>query len=87
MLSEWKEYFRTTWHIPGARQTEHMAMFPEEIPKRLIKMFSFVGEMILDPFLGSGTTMKAALSLNRNCIGYEINKRFLPIINKKIDMH
>ncbi len=59
-------------------------MFPEELPKRLIKMFSFVGDTILDPFLGSGTTALAAKHLDRNSIGYEINKKFLPIIKEKI---
>ena len=59
-------------------------MFPEELPRRLIKMFSFVGETILDPFLGSGTTSKTARELKRNSIGYEINKDFLPIIEEKI---
>jgi len=59
-------------------------MFPEELPKRLIKMFSFVGDTILDPFLGSGTTTLAAKNLDRNSVGYEINKKFLPIIKEKI---
>lgn len=59
-------------------------MFPEELPKRLIKMFTFVGDTVLDPFLGSGTTIKATLNLNRNSVGYEINEKFLPIIKKKI---
>jgi 16S rRNA G966 N2-methylase RsmD len=61
-------------------------MFPEELPKRLIKMFSFVGETILDPFLGSGTTSLAAKKLNRNSIGYEINEDFLQIIKEKLDI-
>jgi len=52
-------------------------MFPEELPKRLIKMFSFAGDTILDPFLGSGTTSLAAENLERNSVGYEINKKFL----------
>ena len=60
-------------------------MFPDELPLRLIKMFSFVGEIILDPFLGSGTTSKVARRLRRNSIGYEINKSFLPIIEDKIN--
>ena len=59
-------------------------MFPSELPKRLIKMFSFVGDSILDPFLGSGTTTQAAIELKRNSIGYEINKKFLPVIKEKI---
>ena len=64
-----------------------MAMFPEELPRRLIKMFSFVSETVLDPFLGSGTTTKAAKELNRNSVGYEINKSFLPFIKKKIGIN
>ncbi len=59
-------------------------MFPEELPRRLIKMFSFVGDTVLDPFLGSGTTSLAAKNLDRNSIGYEINEDFLPIIKEKL---
>jgi site-specific DNA-methyltransferase (adenine-specific) len=59
-------------------------MFPEELPRRLIKMFSFVGDTVLDPFLGSGTACLAAKNLERNSIGYEINKEFLPIIKLKL---
>ena len=81
---EWKEYFSGHWKIPGARQREHQAMFPEEIPRRLIKMYSYVNDTILDPFLGSGTTAKVALELQRNVIGYEINSAFIPIIMNKI---
>ena len=55
------------------RVEEGIAAFPEEIPRRLIRLFSYVGETILDPFLGSGTTMKVAKELNRNCWGYEID--------------
>jgi hypothetical protein len=62
-------------------------MFPEELPRRIIKMFTFVGETVLDPFLGSGTTVKVALDLNRNAIGYEINENFLDIIKKKIGIN
>lgn len=83
---EWKEYFFGHWHFPGERQIGHEAMFPEELPKRLIKMFTFVGDIVLDPFLGSGTTVKAALNLGRNSIGYEISEEFLSVIKEKIDM-
>ncbi|MEM5882328.1 MAG: DNA methyltransferase [Candidatus Aenigmatarchaeota archaeon] len=83
---EWKEYFSGHWYFPGERQIGHEAMFPEELPKRLIKMFTFIGDIVLDPFLGSGTTIRAALNLNRNGIGYEINENFLPIIKKKIGL-
>ncbi|HHZ02915.1 MAG TPA: site-specific DNA-methyltransferase [Tissierellia bacterium] len=81
---EWKEYFSSHWYFPGTRQDGHIAMFPEELPKRLIKMFSFVGETVFDPFLGSGTTSLAAKNLGRNSIGYEINREFIPIIKEKL---
>ncbi|HOC40249.1 MAG TPA: DNA methyltransferase [Bacteroidales bacterium] len=83
---EWNQYFVGHWNFSGEKQDKHLAMFPEELPKRLIKMFSFVGETILDPFLGSGTTSLAAKKLNRNSIGYEINEDFLPIIKEKLDI-
>ncbi|UXF01896.1 DNA methylase N-4 [Fervidobacterium riparium] len=81
---EWKEYFSGHWTFGGTKQIGHEAMFPEELPRRLIKMFTFVGDTVLDPFLGSGTTAKVALELNRNVIGYEINKDFLEMIKTKI---
>ena len=81
---EWNEYFSSHWNFVGARQNGHVAMFPEELPKRLIKMFSFVGEIVFDPFLGSGTTSLAAKNLGRNSVGYEINKEFAPIIKEKM---
>ena len=83
---EWKEYFYGHWYFGGARQIEHEAMFPEELLKRLIKMYTFVGDTVLDPFLGSGTTVKAALNLNRNAIGYEINEKFLGVIKEKLGL-
>jgi len=81
---EWNQYFTGHWGFPGEKQDKHLAMFPEELPKRLIKMFSFVGDTVIDPFLGSGTTSLAAKNLNRNSIGYEINEDFLPIIKEKL---
>lgn len=83
---EWKTYFYGHWYFGGAKQIEHEAMFPEELPKRLIKMYTFVGDIVLDPFLGSGTTVKVALDLNRNAIGYEINEKFLEIIKEKLGL-
>ena len=81
---EWNTYFNGHWYFNGAKQDQHLAMFPEELPARLIKMFSFPNETILDPFMGSGTTALAARKLNRNSIGYEINPEFIPIIKEKI---
>jgi len=81
---EWNTYFNGHWYFSGAKQDKHLAMFPEELPHRLIKMFSFFGETVLDPFMGSGTTALAARHLNRNSVGYEINPAFIPIIKEKI---
>jgi site-specific DNA-methyltransferase (adenine-specific) len=81
---EWNQYFAGHWNFPGEKQDKHLAMFPEELPRRLVKMFSFVGDTVLDPFLGSGTTSLAAWDLTRNSIGYEINEDFLPIIKKRL---
>lgn len=81
---EWSQYFTGHWNFPGEKQDKHLAMFPEELPRRLIKMFSFIGDTVLDPFLGSGTTSLAAKNLDRNSIGYEINEDFLPTIKEKL---
>lgn len=84
---EWNEYFSGHWNFAGAKQDNHIAMFPEELPKRLIKMFTFVNETVLDPFLGSGTTSLAAKNLDRNSIGYEINAEFKSIIKEKLHIN
>jgi len=84
---EWNTCFNGHWYFTGTKQDKHLAMFPEELPARLIKMFSFPAETILDPFMGSGTTALAARKLNRNSVGYEINSEFIPIIQKKIGIN
>lgn len=84
---EWKTYFAGHWNFGGAKQDGHIAMFPEELPKRLIKMFSFVGDTVLDPFLGSGTTSLSAKKLNRNSVGYEMNPEFIPFIKRKLEIN
>ncbi|MBN2130437.1 MAG: thermonuclease family protein [Sedimentisphaerales bacterium] len=81
---EWNQFFTGHWNIPGERQDKHLAVFPEEIPRRLIKMFTFVGDTVLDPFLGSGTTALAARNLGRNSVGYEVNPDFVHIIREKL---
>lgn len=83
---EWNKYFSGHWNFSGERQGKHLAMFPLELPNRLIKMFSLVGDTILDPFIGSGTTSLSAINLDRNSVGYEINSDFLPIIEEKLGM-
>ena len=82
----WKEYVQRIWRIET--ETEwfqgHEAVFPVEVPKRLIRMYSFVGDTVLDPFLGSGTTILAAMQLGRNSIGYEINEELIPVIKRRL---
>jgi len=84
---EWNTFFAGHWNFAGARQNNHIAMYPEELPRRLIKMFSFVGETILDPFVGSGTTALAAKNTERNSVGFEINPAFIQIIKEKLEVH
>ena len=81
---KWNQYFSGHWNFSGEKQDKHLAMFPEELPKRLIKMFTFVGDTVLDPFLGSGTTVLAAKNLDRDSVGYEINRDFLPVIKNRV---
>lgn len=77
-------WFRGMWEIFPERQKAHVAMFPIEVPQRLIKMYSFHDETVLDPFLGSGTTVKAAHIEGRNSVGYEINREFEPLIKDRL---
>jgi len=83
-----KKWYMTLWEmtnvLPGSELEKGIAAFPEELPYRIIKLFSYAGETVLDPFLGSGTTMKVARELGRNSIGIEINKSLIPTIKKKL---
>lgn len=68
----------------SAKQTKHPAPFPEELPRRCIRLYSFLGDTVLDPFAGSGTTLRVARQLGRNSIGYEINPDYAPIIQERL---
>lgn len=83
---EWNEYFHGHWNFPGEKQNQHLAAFPEELPRRLIRMFTFIGDTVLDPFLGSGTVSLAAHHLQRHSVGYEINSDFLPVIKNNLSL-
>ncbi|MHA1378441.1 MAG: DNA-methyltransferase [Candidatus Helarchaeota archaeon] len=83
-MDEWKSWFVGHWKFPGIQQKGHLAMFPDELPYRIIRMFSHVGDIVLDPFLGSGTTIRMAEFLKRRGIGYEINPNFKNIQIEKI---
>ena len=82
------KWYMTLWEMnnvmPGSPLEKDIAAFPEELPYRAIKLFSYKEETVLDPFAGSGTTMKKARELGRNSVGFEIRKFLLPIIKKKL---
>ncbi|MFH0964891.1 MAG: site-specific DNA-methyltransferase [Planctomycetota bacterium] len=81
---EWNTCFQGHWNMSGERQLAHIAPFPEELPARLIRMFSFVGETVLDPFLGSATTSLAAGKLGRSSVGYEINRAYRDVMEMRL---
>jgi site-specific DNA-methyltransferase (adenine-specific) len=77
---EVKGYCWSVWELQVSGTKDHPAPFPDAIPERLIKMYSYEGEVILDPFLGSGTCTKMAKNLKRHSIGIEVNAQYLPLI-------
>ena len=91
----WEErnvWFSDVWEIKGTKQNlqksntrERSAAFPFEVPYRLINMFSQKGDTILDPFLGTGTTMQAAILTGRNSCGYDIDANFEAIIREGVE--
>lgn len=91
-----KEFQNNNWHktlwemtnvLPGSTLEKNVAAFPEQLPYRIIKLYSYVGETVLDPFLGSGTTMKVARLLKRNSVGIEIIRDLEKIIRMKIGFY
>jgi DNA modification methylase len=85
-------WFSQVWSVHGAAQSlvrlqRRSAAFPEEIPRRLICMFSIIGDTVLDPFLGTGTTMKVAGDLSRHSVGYEFDDSLKPTIDSKLGSH
>ncbi|MBN1867141.1 site-specific DNA-methyltransferase [Candidatus Sumerlaeota bacterium] len=73
---EFDRWFQQIWNVTGASTKHHPAPFPLELANRLVRMFSFTGDTVLDPFCGSGTTMVAALRTGRNSIGVEIDPEY-----------
>jgi DNA modification methylase len=85
------KWYLTIWEITNVlpiknRLEEGIAAFPEEIPYRLIKLFSYIGETILDPFMGSGTTNRVSAKLGRNSVGYEIDLELLEVVKAKMGL-
>jgi len=86
---EWTDYTKQVWNIPIPGKNDlgygkHAAIMPEEIVRRSIKLFTFEGDVVLDPFAGSGTTFKVAKELNRNYVGYEISDGYKEVIEAKL---
>lgn len=86
---EWLTYTKQVWDIPVPSRGDigygkHSALMPEEIVRRCVKLYTFFGEIVLDPFTGSGTTLKVAKELGRNYVGYEISKSYKEVIDLKL---
>ena len=84
---EFIEWTKSVWTMnpERAKRIGHPAPFPEELPNRLIKLFSFTNDIVIDPFMGSGTTAIAAIKNNRNFVGYEINEEYINLANNRIE--
>ena len=88
--AEWVEFTKQIWSIPTPNEGDlafgdHSAIMPEEIARRCIRLFTFECDLVLDPFAGSGTTLKVAKELNRNYLGYEVVQDYKKLIDKKLD--
>ncbi|MGI8920017.1 MAG: DNA-methyltransferase [Pyrinomonadaceae bacterium] len=82
---EYSEWFQQIWTVPGESTREHPAPFPEKVAYRLIRMFSFTGDTVLDPFMGTGTTLLAAARCDRNAIGVELENDYIKIAKRRLD--
>ena len=84
---EFIEWTKSVWtmNTESAKRIGHPVPFPEELPNRLIKLFSFTNDIVIDPFMGSGTTAIAAIKNKRNFVGYEINKEYINLANNRIE--
>ena len=80
------ECTKSVWRFPtaSARRVGHPAPFPVELPRRLIELYTFRGEIVLDPFMGSGATALAALQTGRHFVGYDINASYVELARKRI---
>nr|WP_198407732.1 site-specific DNA-methyltransferase [Candidatus Endomicrobium trichonymphae] len=84
---QFMEWTKSIWTInaESAKRIGHPAPFPVELPNRLIQLYSFTEDIILDPFIGSGTTAVAAVKTRRNFIGYEVNDKYVRLANKRVE--
>jgi len=81
---DYNAWFQQIWNIPGASTKAHPAPFPLELPNRLIRMFSFYDDTVIDPFCGTATTMLAAMKANRNSIGVEIDPEYCQMAFRRL---
>ncbi len=83
---EFLEYTKSVWRFPtvSARRVGHPAPFPVELPKRLIQLYTFAGEIVLDPFMGSGSTALAALATGRHFVGYDLSEDYVVLARQRI---
>ena len=81
---DFNEWFQQFWNMSGASTRKHPAPFPLELASRLVRMFSFYRDTVLDPFVGTGTTMVAALRANRNSIGLDIDAEYCQMAAKRL---
>ena len=80
-----KQWFQSIWSgLTGASTRNHPAPYPEELAERLVRMFSFVGDTVLDPFMGTGTTAVAAARWGRNSIGVEVDPHYFDLAEKRV---
>lgn len=82
-VEEHHEWFQQIWRLPGASTREHPAPYPLALADRLVRMFSFVGDTVLDPFVGTGTTLVACAAVGRNSVGFEIDKEYWELARRR----
>ncbi|WP_323676870.1 site-specific DNA-methyltransferase [Halorubellus sp. PRR65] len=85
---EWREYAQSVWELPRPSpdvETDHPAVFPLELPRRLIALYSFAGDLVLDPFVGTGTTAVAAKQTGRDYVGFDQNQSYIATARQRLD--
>ena len=84
---QFMEWTKSIWtmNAESARRIGHPAPFPEELPNRLIQLYSFKEDIVLDPFIGSGTTAVSAIKSNRNFVGYDNNEKYVALANRRLE--